>query len=202
MTNIKKKTPLDILAFLTSAIFSPYITALVFIIVITYNSSQHLNQFLPWMTTFLLFSLILPGIYVLWQMEIGKIHDFHISDPNERKQPFLIAGISAIIGLIILIILKAAHPVIVVAVAYSTIAIVVALITLYWKISIHTAVFSSVATVLFILYGTAYWWLFLVIIPLAWSRVYRKHHTVLQTAAGAVLAFSLTTAVFLAFGYL
>lgn len=202
MTNIKTRTFTDVLAFLISAVFSPYITALVFIIIITYNSSKDLNQFLPWMITFLLFSIIIPGIYILWQLEIGKIHDLHISDQNERKSPFLIAGISAIIGLIILIILGAARPVIVVAVAYSINTMIVGLITQYWKISIHMALFSSVATVTLILYGTNYWWLFLILIPLAWSRVHRKRHTVSQAVAGAILAFVVTMAVFGVFGYL
>jgi len=202
MSNNIKRNFSDILAFLISTVFSPYVTALVFIIIITYNSSEHLNQFLPWMITFLFFSIIIPGIYVLWQMEIGKIHDLHISNQRERKTPFLITGISSAIGLIILILLHAAHPVIVVATVYLANAIIIALITQYWKISVHVALFSSVVTIAVILYGVIFGWFYLILIPLAWSRIRRQHHSILQTIAGAVVSFALTSAVFLAFGYL
>lgn len=198
----KRRSLIDIFAFLISAFFSPYITATVFIVVIIYNSSHDIREFLPWMVTFLLFSLIIPGIFVLWRMEVGLVHDLHIADKNERKAPFLVAGISAIIGLVILLLMHAAHPVIVVAVAYAANTVLIAIITQYWKISIHTALFSSVATIAVILYGATFWWLYLILIPLSWSRVHRKRHTPLQAAAGAMLAFIGTVAVFWAFGYL
>lgn len=198
----KKRTLPDILAFLISAVFSPYTTALVFIIIITYNSSRDIRQFLPWMVTFLLFAIVIPGLYVLWQVEIGKISDLHISNQHQRKRPFVIAAVSAVVGLAILIILGAARPVIVVAVTYSVSALVVALITQFWKISIHTALFSSIATVILILYGVSFWWLYLILFPLAWSRIHRKRHTLLQATAGMLVGFVLTSAVFWAFGYI
>lgn len=193
---------IDAISFIISALFSPYITALVFIIIITYTYAHDLAQFLPWMVTFLFFAIILPGIYVLWQMEAGKIHDFHISNRQERKVPFLILGASSIIGLIILLLLHAARQVVIVGVAYSLNALVIALITQYWKISVHMVLFSSVVTITVILYGANFGWLYLILIPLAWSRIHRKHHTLAQVTAGAILAFVLTTAVFWGFGYL
>jgi membrane-associated phospholipid phosphatase len=202
MKTPSNRTFLGALAFIISAIFSPYITALVFIIIVVYNSSQDISEFIPWMITFLLFSIIIPGVYVMWEVENGGISDLHISNKEERKIPFLIAGVSAIIGTIILFYMNAARPVIVMAVTYSINAVIVAIITQYWKISIHTALFSSVATVAFILYGPAYLWLYLILIPLIWSRVYRKRHTLLQATAGALLAFVTTIAVFWAFGYI
>lgn len=199
---IKDRSMVDVLAFLISAVLSPYITALVFIIVITYKYSNNVGQFLPWMITFLLFGLVIPGLYVLWLLEIKKIQDIHIADPEERKVPFWVAGISAVVGTISLTFLHAARPVVVMAVTYSANAILVALITQYWKISIHMALFSSVVTVAVILFGAPYAWFYLILIPLAWSRIHRKRHTLLQAVAGAMMAFVLTTGVFWLFGYL
>ena len=199
---IKDRSLADCLAFFISAICSPYITALVFIIIITYKYSNNLSQFLPWMITFLLFGIVIPGLYVLWLIEIKKIKDIHIADQNDRKTPFLIAGISAVVGTIILIYLNAARQVVVMAVTYSANALLVALITQYWKISIHMALFASVATVAVILFGPTYALLYLILIPLAWSRIHRKRHTLLQAVAGALIAFVLTAAVFWLFGYL
>lgn len=200
--SIRVKSFIDVLAFFISAILSPYITALVFIIIITYKYSNNLGEFLPWMITFLLFGSVIPGLYVLWLIEIKKIQDIHIADSHDRKVPFWVAGVSAVIGTIILYFLHAARPVIVMAVTYSANAIIVALITQYWKISIHMALFSSIVTVATILFGPVYAWFYLILIPLAWSRVHRKRHTLLQAIAGAMMAFVLTTSVFWLFGYL
>jgi len=202
MIELKQQKFTDYLAFAISALFSPYITAAVFIIIVTYAYAQNLSQFLPWMVTFLAFAVIIPGIYTLWLMEVGKIADIHISGLKERKIPFLVAGILAVIGAIILIILDAAKPVIVMGVTYAVNALAVALVTQFWKISIHTALFSAVVTIAVVIFGPSYWWLYLILIPLAWSRIHRHRHTILQVVAGALLAFVLTTATFFIFGYL
>jgi hypothetical protein len=202
MKQLKNKTFADILAFLISTVFSPYITAVVFIIAIIYNSSHDINEFLPWMITFLFFGLIIPFIYVLWQIETGTISDFRLSIREERKIPFIITGISAIIGTLLLFYLGAAWPVVVMAITFSVNAIAVAIITQYWKISIHMAVFASVSTVVSVLYGPKFIWLYIVLIPLAWSRIHRKRHNLMQVSAGALLSFILTAAVFWACGYI
>lgn len=193
---------IDYLAFAISAIFSPYVTALVFMVIISYTYARNLGQFLPWMTTFLLFAIIIPGFYVLWLLETRQIHDLHISDKNERKTPFLIAGASAIAGALLLYILNAAKPVTVIGVAYAINVAGIAVLTQVWKVSIHTALFSAISTISIILFGTKFWWLYLLLIPLAWSRIHRKRHTIWQVIAGSLIAFVLTAATFWFFGYL
>jgi membrane-associated phospholipid phosphatase len=152
--------------------------------------------------TFLIFGTLIPGFYVLWLMETEKIRDIHMADLNERKVPFLITGISSVIGALLLMYLHAARPVIVIAVAYATNALAVALITQYWKISIHMAMLSSIITVTVIIFGPVWAWAYFLLILLGWSRVHRKKHTVLQVTAGAALAFLLTAMVFGIYGYL
>jgi hypothetical protein len=195
------KTFSDYLAFGISAIFSPYITAAVFIVIVIYSYSQSLSQFLPWVVTFLFFAVIIPGMYLLWLLESKKVNDIHLADRKDRKWPFLLGGISAFLGAAILIIMHAARPVVVIGVAYAVNAMVVALITLFWKISIHTALFSAVVTITVIVFGSPFSWLYLILIPLSWSRIHRHRHTIWQATAGALLAFVLTAAVFWMFGY-
>lgn len=192
----------DWLAFVISALFSPYVTALVFIVLVSYNYSQNLSQFLPWMMTFLLFAIIIPGFYVLWLLESHQIRDIHISDKNDRKIPFLVAGLSAVVGAILLYTLGAARQVTVIGVAYAINVAGIALITQVWKVSIHTALFSAIATTAVILFGLHLWWLYLFLIPLAWSRIHRRRHTIWQAVAGTLIAFVLTAATFWFYGYL
>lgn len=191
----------DYVAFGVSAIFSPYIMAVFFIVLLTYNYADDLSQFLPWVLTFLIFGTIIPGFYVLWLIETEKIRDIHIANLEERRVPFLIAGISSVIGAVLLMSLGAAKPVIVMAVTYALNALVVALVTQYWKISIHMAMLTSIITVAVIIFGPIYVWFYFLLIPLAWSRVHRKKHTVLQATAGTILAFILTALVFWGYGY-
>jgi len=192
----------DLLAFGISALFSPYVTAAVFIIIITYLNAKDIQQFLPWMGIAFLFAIMIPGGYILWKVERKHIRDIHLSVHSERKIPFMITAISSTAGALALFGIGAAKPVVVMMTAYAVNAITVALLTLFWKVSIHTALYSSVITVLVILLGAWYGWLYLLLVPLAWSRIYRHRHSVGQVVGGAIIAFVSTSLVFWIFGYI
>lgn len=192
----------DLLAFGISGLFSPYVTAAVFIIVITYLNAKDIQQFLPWMGIAFLFAIMIPGGYILWKVERNHVRDIHLSLHSERKIPFMITAISSVVGALALLAVGAAKPVAVMMIAYAVNAITVALLTLFWKVSIHTALYSSVITVLVILLGAWYGWLYLLLIPLAWSRIYRHRHSVAQVVGGAIIAFVSTSLVFWIFGYI
>lgn len=192
----------DYLAFGISAIFSPYIMAAVFIVIITSEYSQNVKQFLPWMGIAFFFDIIIPAIYVLWLIEKKDVHDIHLGNHKQRKIPFIVMAISSVLGAIALTIVDAAKPVIVMGVAYAVNSSAIAILTTYWKVSVHTALFAAVATVIVILFGVEWVWMYLLIIPLAWSRIYRQKHTLNQVIGGSIIAFVLTSLVFWAFGYL
>jgi len=192
----------NMIAFGISAFLSPYITAAIFIMIIVYQNTKNLSQFLPWMGIAFFFAIMIPGGYILWKLEKKEIADIHLSDHTERKIPFMITAISATAGALVLFLIGAAKPVVVMMVAFAMNAITVALITLFWKVSIHTALYSSVITVLVILYGAKFAWLYLLLIPLAWSRIYRHRHSLQQVIGGAIIAFVSTSLVFWIFGYI
>lgn len=192
----------DYLAFGISVLFSPYITAAIFISIITYKYAANLSQFLPWMGIAFLFGLIIPGGYVLWLIEKKVLNDIHLSDHTQRKIPFIVTGISASIGALALSLVGAAKQVVVMGTVYALNTVMVAILTLFWKVSVHTALFSAVITVVTILFGIQYGWFYLLLVPLCWSRVYRHRHTLNQVVGGALIAFVLTALVFWFFGYL
>ena len=198
----KNRNFLNYLAFGISALFSPYVAAAIFIILIVYKYAQDFNQFFPWMLTFFIFAIILPGFYILWLLEARKISDVHMANQGERKLPLVVAAISAIVGAVILYFLHAARPVFVISVIYALNSAFIALMTQWWKISVHTSMFSSIATVAIVVFGLQFWWLYLFLIPLAWARIYRKRHTFGQTILGATSGAAITLLVFWIFGYL
>jgi len=69
-------------------------------------------------------------------------------------------------------------------------------INLRWKISLHTAFITALATVLYILYGLISV-ITVVLIPLvAWSRIELKQHTIVQVITGALLGNIILVVVF------
>jgi membrane-associated phospholipid phosphatase len=61
--------------------------------------------------------------------------------------------------------------------------------------------YSALSTIAIILFGIKFWWLYLLLLPLGWARVYRRRHTLWQVVAGALLAFFLSIIIFWFFGY-
>jgi len=116
--------------------------------------------------------------------------------------PFMIAAISSTIGAVALAWVGAARPVIVMGVTYAANAVMVGFLTLVWKVSVHTALLASVVTVIVILFGVQFAWLYLLLVPLAWSRIYRRRHTLTQVVGGSLIAFVVTSMVFWLFGYI
>ena len=125
-----------------------------------------------------------------------------MADPNDRKTPLLVAAVSSVVGAAVLFCLHAARGVFVISVAYALNSVVIGIITQWWKISVHTAMFASIATVAVIVFGWQFWWLYLILLPLAWSRIYRKRHTVWQTIMGALTTTAVTLFIFFLFGYI
>ena len=67
--------------------------------------------------------------------------------------------------------------------------VLILLITLQWKISIHLLTLASSVALLYLQFGAfAFWLLFLVPI-LMWSRIYLKAHTFMQTLVGSLIGF-------------
>ena len=200
MENLMKKFLL-FLSFGISLLFSPYLIFLTFFSALSFIFAKDLRQFLPSLLVGFLFLALIPGAYILWGLETKAIYDLHISHLKERKWPFIIIAISALVGSIIFYYLDVKQPILVLATAYTVNAALIAVITLFWKISIHMALFSGMVTVLIMLFGIQFWPFYLFLLPLGWARVYRKNHTLAHIFLGAVLGFAVTLLIYYFFGY-
>ena len=187
---------INYIAFSISSVFSPYIAAAIFIILVVYNYAHDLNQFLPWMLTFFAFAVVVPGVYILWLLESKKIQDIHMAKLDDRTVPFLVTAISSLTGTVLLYFLHAAKQVFMISAIYTINSLVISLITQKWKISVHTGTYATIVTLTVLIFGIRFWWLYLFLVPLAWSRIHRKRHTMWQTVAGALVSTLLTIATF------
>jgi membrane-associated phospholipid phosphatase len=74
---------------------------------------------------------------------------------------------------------------------------VTAVITNYWKISLHTAVTAGTATILTIVYGPVALAGWAVVTATGWSRIHLREHTPAQVIAGGIVGAVVAAAVFL-----
>ena len=87
-------------------------------------------------------------------MKMNLISDFYATNKDERYIPFLTTIFSYLLGTITLIIVKAPAPITALMACYIINGIVLATITLKWKISIHASGITSPVTALVYLLGT------------------------------------------------
>lgn len=140
------------------------------------------------------FIAVAPVLYVTYLLKRNKINGgVDLVLKEERLRPYLVGAGSCIIGLLALMRLSAPQSVSVLALAYGVNTLVMAMITLRWKISAHAAGAAMPFMALFTVFGTAALPLAAIIPVVCWARVKAEMHTVAQVCAGAVLGLLMTS---------
>jgi membrane-associated phospholipid phosphatase len=139
---------------------------------------------------YFLIAVGIPTLYVVWAVRTGRISDFHVSNRSERVGPFVVSLICGLGAWLLCLALGAPLDFVapVLALLLQTLALFV--ITLFWQISVHTAVTASLVTFACLVIGPAAASLFVLVPLVAWARIYLGRHTVSQTIVGACLGVS------------
>ena len=175
--------------YISAAMNAPLIAILTFVPLIL--SQRHESQtLLIGITT--LFGAILPLSSTYYLVRKGIIPDIYASDRASRTEPFLWAMASYLLGVTALLYFEAPFVVTALMACYFVNAIIMLLITLYWKISIHAVGVTGPITALVFQLGAQMIPFFLLMLPVAWARIELKAHNVKQVIAGAVLSTILT----------
>jgi hypothetical protein len=123
--------------------------------------------------------------------------DRHVRIRQQRPVPFLAAIASFLAGLALLVALGAPRQLVALVVAMLTCLAATLLVTLWWKLSLHTVAASGTVAVLVLTFGP----LLIVAVPVvglvAWSRIRLDDHTLAQTLAGAALGGLVASTVFI-----
>jgi membrane-associated phospholipid phosphatase len=146
----------------------------------------------------IVFSTVLPLAYLVWLRAAGKVRTMDIERKANRIRPLAIGILSYLAGFIILLILKAPILAVGLMFCYVTNTLIVALITRYWKISIHAIGISGPLVALSFHFGWIMVPFYALILVVGSARVILGRHTVLQVVAGAAFGL-LATAVQLHF---
>jgi len=128
-----------------------------------------------------------PILYLLWLVRRGTVSDLDVKIRGERWRPLLAAQLGMAIALVIFI--AAGAPPLMIALAggllaYTSLAFG---ITLWWKISMHSAAAAAIAALMVTQVGPHAFPLLAGVPLMAWARIRLKRHTLAQTIAGAAL---------------
>lgn len=104
-----------------------------------------------------------------------------------RTPQFTLAIGSYIVGSILLSEVGAPRSVIALMVCYFGNSIVMMLVSLRWRISVHASGVTGPGTILAYVLGPSWLPFFLLTIPVGWARVRQGTHTPLQVVTGALL---------------
>jgi hypothetical protein len=186
---------LDRTAAAISVLLSPFLVPVASILPVVYIYAVTLRQAILWPLIVILFISILPSLFVLMLFRLGQISDIQLTVGEQRVKPLFFSLASALVGSGILHLVDAPQEIVWICIAYAINAVVFTLITPLWKISFHSGVTAGCVTALTLLVSAQLAWLFLLLPLIAWARVHRKRHTLLQTVVAALIAIVSTAMV-------
>lgn len=172
---------------LTEAL-APLVVSVAVMLAISLLSTPYLVSALGWWLLASLFVGVVPYTFLLIGVRRGRWTGRHVPLREQRAVPLLFAGGSVVVGLGVLVLLGAPRQLVAVVVAGLAGLTVSLLITLRWKMSIHTGVASGAATVLTVVGSALAVPAWLSVAAVAWARVDLQDHSVGQVVAGAAIA--------------
>lgn len=178
------------LASIVSAVMNaPFITLATFVpLILSYGR----GSFVLLLGITSIFGCVLPLLLAYVLMRKGVISDVYASDRTTRTEPFLWAMASYLAGVAALLLVNAPPAVTGLMACYFVNGLILLIITLKWKISIHASGITSPVTALVFQLGSWMLPFFLLTLPVAWARLELKAHDIKQVTAGAVLSSLLT----------
>lgn len=133
-----------------------------------------------------LFTCVLPFVILIGLVRAGKVVDHHVSERSQRAPVLAMAIVCVLAGLALLWVLGAPASVLAMVGAFIAGIAVLAVVSLWWKISGHAAAVSSAAVSMLFLFGAQWWPLLLVVPAVGWARVAVRAHTLAQVLVGAL----------------
>lgn len=169
-------------------VLSPAVIVVVLPLAVAWHATGYaLGPTVGWGLLVAVFYSVIPMVIMVRGARRGRWDGHWVRERERRIVPFLLCLVSTVAGLAIM--LTGGAPRAVIALAWSMIATLVAVlaITRWWKVSVHATVAGGAAATIVLLYGP--WYLLLVpaVALVAWSRVMVEDHTAAQVVVGAVL---------------
>ena len=137
------------------------------------------------------FLTVLPLAIVFYFVRKGEV-DWELSSLEKRPKVFGLVTLCYLLNALSLHLINAPHLFRLLSLCYLLNGIVFTLISLRWKISVHTAGVAGPVTFLVYAYGIIASLLYLLTIPVAICRLKLEKHSIGQALAGICTAIALT----------
>lgn len=191
----------DKLAQIISTIASPFITIVVFGLLVIHAYSQTTADFLNYSILFILLTVLLPFIWIYIGVKTGKFTDLHVMIREQRTEPFIVAIIGAMLLLVIYYFIGAPMQLVTLAVTMIINGIVFIALTMMWKLSMHAAALSASVLIATLLINPLYALFFLLVPVVIWARLVRKRHSLGQGVVAIIIVLVVTFITIKVFGF-
>jgi hypothetical protein len=182
----------DGLAFLISALSSPFLVCAAAGGALAIKLASSWHEVALWGAMGSVLAGVVPFVVVFLLFRRGKVGDIHVAERERRWVPLGAAMLSGVLGLAALRAMGTPLQLQALGGAYLANATAFALVSLFWKVSVHAGVFSG-ALAACALVVSPWWWMGLTVVPLViWARCRRGRHTLGQGIVGTALATVVT----------
>lgn len=136
-------------------------------------------------------STFVPMLLIYGLKKIGKVSDYNMTFREQRFLPLLVLTGVNVLGYEFMQQLHAPRLLTGILLFNAVNTVLILLVTLQWKISIHLFTLTSCIALLFLVLGHPALWLFALVPLLMWSRIHLKAHNFMQTLVGAIIGFAI-----------
>ncbi|MBD0689560.1 hypothetical protein [Streptomyces sp. CBMA123] len=142
---------------------------------------------LGWAAFAALFAAVIPTLFIQRGIRKGTLEDRHVGHRQRRLTviPFIMGSVA--VSFAVMIRADAPRDLTAMVAAMFASLIPILAITVWWKVSVHTAVAAGAVTCLGIALGPLWLLLYPLVAVIGWSRVVLRDHTTAQTIVGAVV---------------
>ncbi|GHO78280.1 hypothetical protein KSD_60510 [Ktedonobacter sp. SOSP1-85] len=179
---------------------NPLLVALpTFLLVALATAPDVLHALLWWSIAVLGISLA-PLLFIWQGVRRGRYSDHHVSKREQRRVPLLFGLACMVLAFVLLLFVHTSSRLLATVTATLAAVAVAAVITQYWKISLHLVGIAGAVTVCCLLWGPLCLFLSPLVVLVGWARWRLHAHTWFQALAGTVLAVSVTILMYHLFG--
>lgn len=184
------------LARVVTEVLAPAPTVAGLLLLVAWRSAPNAAEAVKWGLLASLFASVIPFLFILRGVMRRRLTDHHVRVREQRPIPLLFGIASVLIGLGLLAWAGAPRELVALVAAMLVGLVTSLLVTLFWKLSVHTAVTAGALMILVLVFGR--WLLALtpVVGLVGWARVATGDHDVGQVLGGAALGTAVAGVVF------
>jgi membrane-associated phospholipid phosphatase len=153
---------------------------------------------LGWAALIAFFAAVLPTLFIRFGIRRWGWADRHVGAKRERMTALTFTTASVTVGVVLMFALGAPHKMTGYIVGMLASAVVIAAITVAWKISVHCAVASAGVMIAALTFSPYILTAYVLVALVAWSRVKLRDHTPAQVIGGALLGAVVAALTYLA----